>query len=85
MTVLQSGKCERLKACVHGVALGTAALCAAYNFAAWLVRGRRHLAVNTVLYSAVVIWEYKHVQHHLDALPVARPQPMRVPPRDTAA
>lgn len=67
MTVLQSGKCEPLKAAVHGLALGTAALCGAYNLAAWLVRRQKHLAINAVLYSAVVVWEYTHVRHHLAA------------------
>lgn len=75
MTVLQSGKCEPLKAVVHGIALGTAALCGAYNFAAWLTRRQKHLAINSVLYSAVVVWEYTHVRHHLAAKRrVARPR-----------
>jgi len=69
MTVLYSGKCEPLKACVHGVMLGTVALCAAYNLAAWLTRRQGHLAVNAVLYSAAMIWEYQHVVHHLAACP----------------
>jgi hypothetical protein len=72
MTVLYSGKCEPLKACVHGVLLGTVALCAAYNLAAWLTRRQRHLAVNAVLYSAAVIWEYQHVRHHVASCPDIR-------------
>ena len=51
--------------------LGTAALCALYNFAAWTVRRQRHLAVNTGLYTALAIWEWIHVQHHVDAIPAA--------------
>jgi len=85
MTVLHNGKCERVKACVHGVALGTAAVCAAYNIAAWLVRRRPHLAVNAVIYSAAVIWEYVHVQHHLASMPDARPESVRRAPRNSAA
>jgi hypothetical protein len=67
MTVLHSGNCERLKAGVHGVALLTAALCGAYNLSAWFIRRQPHLAVNAVLYSGVIVWEYQHVRHHIDA------------------
>jgi len=71
LPILCSGRCEVLKASIHGVVLGTAALCALYNFAAWTVRRQRHLAVNTGLYGALAVWEWIHVQHHLDAIPVA--------------
>ena len=67
MRVLQSGQAEPLKAVVHGLALGTAALCGVYNLAAWLVRRQKHLAINSVLYGAVVVWEFTHVRHHLVA------------------
>ena len=69
LPILQCGNCEPLKASVHGIVLGTAALCAAYNFAAWLTRHQRHLAVNTLLYSALVAWEAVHVRHHVAVLP----------------
>jgi hypothetical protein len=69
LPILKCGNCEPLKASVHGAVLGLAALCAAYNFAAWLTRQQRHLAVNTLLYSAVVAWETNHVRHHLASLP----------------
>lgn len=65
--LLDSGKCEPLKAAVHGVLLVTMAVCAAYNSAAWLRRRQRHLAINAVLYSAAVWWERCHVVHHLAA------------------
>ena len=71
LPVLCTGRCEVLKASVHGVVLGTAALCALYNFAAWTVRRQRHLAVNTVVYTALATWEWIHVQHHVDAIPIA--------------
>ena len=71
LPLLCTGRCEVLKASIHGVVLGTAALCALYNFAAWTVRRQRHLAVNTGLYTALAIWEWIHVQHHVDAIPVA--------------
>ena len=67
--VLQNGNCERLKAGTHAAVLGLAAVCAMYNFAAWLARRQRHLAFNAVLYTAAIVWEAGHVKHHLDALP----------------
>jgi hypothetical protein len=67
MVVLDSGRCEPMKAAVHGVLLVTAAVCAAYNAAAWLKRRQRHLAVNAIVYSAAVFWERCHIQHHLAA------------------
>jgi len=81
LPILQSGNCEPLKASVHAVALGTAALCAAYNLAAWLTRRQTHLAVNTLLYTAVVVWEAQHVRHHL-AIP---PRQHEMTPDDRVA
>ena len=81
LPIVQCGNCEPLKATVHGAALGLAALCAAYNFAAWLTRQQRHLAVNTLLYSAVVAWEATHVRHHL-AIP---PRKFAIVPTDRVA
>ncbi len=66
--VLQCGSCERLKAGVHATALGLAALMGIYNAAAWLSRRQLHLAINTVLYTALIAWEQKHVSHHLAEL-----------------
>jgi hypothetical protein len=71
LPILCTGRCEVLKASIHGVVLGTAAICAVYNFAAWTVRRQRHLAINTGAYTALAIWEWIHVQHHLDAVPIA--------------
>ena len=68
LTVLQCGECEPLKAGVHGSALALAAVMGLYNAAAWLRRRDTHLAVNAVLYVALVAWEQKHVAHHLRAL-----------------
>ena len=78
--MLDTGTCEPFKAAVHGLMLATAALCAAYNSAAWLKRRERHLAINAVLYSAVVCWEYCHVVHHLAACRI--PQPAAAPPEE---
>ena len=63
--MLDCGRCEPLKAAVHGVVLAAVAVCAVYNTAAWLKRRQRHLAINAVLYSAAVWWEHSHVMHHL--------------------
>jgi hypothetical protein len=65
--LLDHGNCEPLKAAVHGVVLTLAAVCAAYNTAAWLKRRQRHLAINAVFYATAVWLERCHVQHHLAA------------------
>jgi len=65
LPVLQCGNCEPLKPGAHAGALGLAVLCGLYNAAAWLSRRQTHLAVNTVLYTALSIWEQQHVVHHL--------------------
>lgn len=69
LTPLHHGQWEGVKASVHGIALGTAALCAAYNFAAWLVRRQGHSAMNAGLYAVIVIWESTHVRHHILSYP----------------
>ena len=68
LEVLQCGKCESLKLGVHAAALGIAALCGLYNAAAWLSRREQHLAVNTVLYAALIAFEQRHVVHHIAEL-----------------
>jgi hypothetical protein len=76
LDVLKCGNCEELKLAVHAVALGVAAVCFAYNAAAWLSRRERHLAVNTVMYAALVAFEQQHVSHHIAELrkPHATPE-----------
>jgi len=68
LKVLKCGNCEPLKLGVHALALGVAALCGAYNAAAWLSRRERHLAINTVLYAALIAFEQQHVSHHIAEL-----------------
>jgi len=65
MKVLRCGNCEELKLGVHGLTLGLAALCGLYNAAAWLTRRETHLAVNAVLYAALIVFEQRHVAHHM--------------------
>jgi hypothetical protein len=76
LKVLKCGNCEPLKLGVHALALGVAALCGAYNAAAWLSRRERHLAFNTVLYAALIAFEQQHVSHHIAELrrPVPAPE-----------
>jgi hypothetical protein len=77
LTVLNCGSCEALKLGVHAATLGLAVVMSAYNAAAWLRRRDQHLAVNAVLYTALIAWEQHHVLHHLALLrqPPGDPQP----------
>jgi hypothetical protein len=68
LTVLNCGSCEALKLGVHAATLGLAVVMSAYNAAAWLRRRDQHLAVNALLYTALVAWEQHHVLHHLGLL-----------------
>ena len=68
LDVLKCGNCEELKLGVHASALAIAALCGAYNAAAWLVRREPHLAVNALLYLTLIAWEQKHIAHHLQEI-----------------
>jgi hypothetical protein len=70
--MLDVGRCEPLKAVVHGVLLVTVSVCAAYNAAAWLKRRQRHLAINAVIYGVAVWWERNHVLQHLVCVPRER-------------
>lgn len=74
--MLNVGRCEPVKAAVHGVLLATVALCALYNGAAWIKRRQRHLAINAIVYGAAIWWERAHVMHHLDeCVPIETLQP----------
>jgi hypothetical protein len=68
LKVLRRGSCEPLKAGIHATALGLFALMGLYNSAAWLTRHHPHLAVNAMLYSALTLWERRHVAHHVREL-----------------
>ena len=87
LPVLQCGNCEPLKAGFHATTLGLCAVMGLYNAAAWLTRRQRHLALNAAVYTALTIWEQRHVAHHLAELrkcneampastPVAEPAPV---------
>ena len=66
--VLKCGNCEELKLGIHATALGLAALCGLYNAAAWLNRREQHLALNAVMYAALIAIEQRHVAHHIAEL-----------------
>lgn len=65
LSILESGSRETIKGAIHGAALCLATLMWAYNVAAWLQRRKRHLAVNALVYTALVLFEREHVRHHL--------------------
>lgn len=67
MDILESGERETFKAAVHGVALALTLVMDAYNLAAWVHRRQRHLAFNALIYSALAVFEYRHVVHHRDS------------------
>jgi len=77
LKVLKCGNCEELKLGVHATALGLAALCGIYNAAAWLSRREQHLALNAVMYAALIAVEQRHVAHHIAELrrPATEPAP----------
>ena len=81
MKVLKCGNCEELKLGVHGLTLGLAALCGLYNVAAWLTRREAHLAVNALAYAALIVFEQRHVAHHMAEM--RRPQ-LRIVPAEPA-
>jgi hypothetical protein len=68
LKVLQCGNCEELKLGIHATTLGLAALCGLYNAAAWLSRREQHLALNTIMYTALIVVEQRHVAHHMATL-----------------
>ena len=78
LPVLQCGNCEPLKASFHATALGLCAIMGLYNAAAFLSRRQRHLAVNAIVYTALTVWEQRHVSHHVAELR-KRHEPLAAP------
>ena len=68
LKVLKCGNCEELKLGIHATTLGLATLCGLYNAAAWLSRREQHLALNAVMYAALIAIEQRHVAHHIAEL-----------------
>ena len=61
---LEPGDHEAVKAMAHGTLGLLACLCVGYNGAAFLARRERHLAVNTVVYGALVVFEALQWRRH---------------------
>lgn len=57
MRLFEAGSCEPLKLGVHRAIQGLAAIALAYNVIAFARRRETHLAVNVVLYGALVAFE----------------------------
>lgn len=68
LSILENGSRERLKGAVHGAVLCLAVLTGLYNTAAWLQRRQRHLAVNAIVYIALIVFECQHVRHHFESI-----------------
>jgi hypothetical protein len=64
VSALQAGELEEVKAGVHVVLGVLAAVCTAYNAAAWLYRRESHLAVNAVAYGLLTALEVAQVDRH---------------------
>lgn len=64
MAFTDPGTHELLKASVHGVLGSVAAICGGYNAIAFSRRGEVHLAVNIIVYVAVVAYELKKILRH---------------------
>lgn len=64
MSLFHSGEREHLKAGVHAAIGVLSLLCAGYNVIAWTQRRERHLAVNTLAYACLTVWEGVKVRHH---------------------
>jgi hypothetical protein len=73
LPLLMNGRCEGVKASVHGVVMGLATLCSLYNGAAFLKRQQLHSAVNAGIYAILTAWEIVHVLHHLECRSTASP------------
>lgn len=64
MNFTDTDNAESTKGAVHG-ALGTLAiLCAVYNGSAYLKRQERHLLINLIVYTGLVLYEIRTVTHH---------------------
>ena len=64
MSLFDCGQQEPLKCSVHASLGALALVCTAYNAISYVRRGQAHLAINTLLYGALVALEVKQVKHH---------------------
>lgn len=65
--LIEAGTAEKYKAGCHLLLFGIAAVCAAYNGLALSQRHERHLLTNTILYSALSVFEISQLARHWEA------------------
>ena len=70
MNALRAGELEPVKLGVHAVLGALAAVCTAYNAAAFIYRREPHLAVNAVAYALLTALETQQIERHREASPV---------------
>lgn len=63
--VFEVGRCEELKAGVHGVVLGSAVVCGLYNLGRFAKARERHSIINVAIYLAITVWEIAKTRHHV--------------------
>lgn len=73
----RSGEAEVIKGGVHVLAATILGVMAAYNGLAWLHRRERHLAWNTVLYAAGVVFEVRQSARHMRRIIAVPREPAR--------
>ena len=62
--ILDRGSDEVSKIAAHVLLGGIAAVCMAYNLAAWVKRREAHLAWNAVIYGTLTVLEGYQIQRH---------------------
>lgn len=64
--ITDPGTSETTKAAVHGALGALAALCGTYNACAWLKRRESHLALNVIVYGALLAYEAYQVTRYAE-------------------
>lgn len=59
-----AGSSEATKGAVHGAVAALVMLCGAYNALAWIRRRQPHLALNVLVYGALLAFEVYQVKRH---------------------
>lgn len=62
--VFMAGRLEGLKFGVHLVLFGGSVAALLYNLGSWSVRRERHLGVNVMAYTALSVFEVRHLYCH---------------------
>lgn len=64
MSIFDNGQCEGVKLTVHAALGAIALVCLGYNAISFVRRFEKHLALNVVMYGALVWMERRKVSHH---------------------